>query len=186
MWILFWAFTRGSQVRLSCGSGAEAARVLGVVRRWHHQRQVSGTEKLLQELPLWETSSEVPDSARRQVSATSKWAVNLSWTETSRQPRGTGMDSRGCSGDPAAESSGSARREEPSSGGRPELLVYLTSLQERYGAAKFSLAAYLLCWALLRWYRVRFFTYMLSCDFLKRSHSKVKTLSGTELHFSGP
>ncbi|KAM8730825.1 rho guanine nucleotide exchange factor 4 isoform 5-T5 [Acanthopagrus schlegelii] len=63
------------------------------------------------------------------------------------------MDSRGCSGDPAAESSGSARREEQSSGGRPELLAYLTSLQERYGAAKFSLAAYLLCWALLRWYR---------------------------------
>ncbi|XP_070842457.1 uncharacterized protein arhgef4 isoform X1 [Chaetodon trifascialis] len=63
------------------------------------------------------------------------------------------MDSSGCSRDSAAESSGSARGEEPSGGGRAELLMYLTRLPERYRTAKLSLAAHLLCWALLRWYQ---------------------------------
>ncbi|KAF0028396.1 hypothetical protein F2P81_019483 [Scophthalmus maximus] len=48
----------------------------------------------------------------------------------------------GGSRDSAAEDRG----EEPSGGG-------LTCAPERYRAAKFSLAAYLLCWALLRWYQ---------------------------------
>ncbi|KAM7390908.1 hypothetical protein PAMA_008892 [Pampus argenteus] len=53
---------------------------------------------------------------------------------------------------PAAERSGSGRTQaEPRTGEQPEQLVYLTCLPERYRAAKFSLAAYLLCWALLRW-----------------------------------
>ncbi|XP_026147745.1 uncharacterized protein LOC113121448 isoform X2 [Mastacembelus armatus] len=43
--------------------------------------------------------------------------------------------------------------EEPSGEGRSELLMYLTCLPERYRTAKFSLAAYLLCWALFRWYQ---------------------------------
>ncbi|XP_031163636.1 uncharacterized protein arhgef4 isoform X1 [Sander lucioperca] len=65
------------------------------------------------------------------------------------------MDNPGSSGDSAAESSGSARRGESSSGFRAqsELPVYLTYLPESYCTAKFSLAAYLLCWALLRWYQ---------------------------------
>lgn len=63
------------------------------------------------------------------------------------------MDSSGCSRDSAAESSWSARGEEPSGGGRAELLMYLTRLPERYRTAKFSLAAHLLCWALLRLYQ---------------------------------
>ncbi|KAM7370240.1 hypothetical protein PAMP_011511 [Pampus punctatissimus] len=54
----------------------------------------------------------------------------------------------------APERSGSGRTEaEPRTGEQPEQLVYLTCLPERYRAAKFSLAAYLLCWALLRWYK---------------------------------
>ncbi|TDG97018.1 hypothetical protein EPR50_G00220920 [Perca flavescens] len=65
------------------------------------------------------------------------------------------MDNPGSSGDSAAESSGSARREESSRGfgAQSELPVYLTYLPESYCTAKFSLAAYLLCWALLRWYQ---------------------------------
>ncbi|TKS88096.1 hypothetical protein D9C73_022220 [Collichthys lucidus] len=63
------------------------------------------------------------------------------------------MDSSGCSRDSAPESNRSARREEPSSGGRPELLLFVTCVPEGYRAAKLSLAAYLLCWALLRWYQ---------------------------------
>nr|XP_043897992.1 uncharacterized protein LOC122779572 isoform X1 [Solea senegalensis] len=53
------------------------------------------------------------------------------------------------------EQRGSGRRdgEEPGGGVRSELLMYLTCLPERYRSAKFSLAAYLLCWALLRWYQ---------------------------------
>ncbi|XP_029313244.1 LOW QUALITY PROTEIN: uncharacterized protein LOC115025287 [Cottoperca gobio] len=61
------------------------------------------------------------------------------------------MDNSGGNGDPAAESSGSARGEESGSGARPE--PYLTCLPESYRTAKFTLAAYLLCWALLRWYQ---------------------------------
>ncbi|XP_034562328.1 uncharacterized protein arhgef4 isoform X2 [Notolabrus celidotus] len=64
------------------------------------------------------------------------------------------MNSPGGHGAPAAGSSGAAaRREEPSSGARSELLMYLTCLPERYRTAKFTLAAHLLCWALLRWYQ---------------------------------
>ncbi|XP_035799683.2 uncharacterized protein arhgef4 isoform X6 [Amphiprion ocellaris] len=63
------------------------------------------------------------------------------------------MDRPGSSRDTAARSSGSARREQPSSGGRSELLPVLSGLAERYRTAKFSLAAHLLCWALLRWYQ---------------------------------
>ncbi|GLD54926.1 uncharacterized protein AKAME5_000748600 [Lates japonicus] len=63
------------------------------------------------------------------------------------------MDSAGGSRESAAENSESPRREAPSSGGRSELLMYLTCLPERYRNAKFSLAAYLLCWALFRWYQ---------------------------------
>ncbi|XP_041670370.1 uncharacterized protein arhgef4 isoform X1 [Cheilinus undulatus] len=50
---------------------------------------------------------------------------------------------------PAGESSG----DEPSRGGHSELVMYLTCLPERYRIAKFTLAAHLLCWALLRWYQ---------------------------------
>ncbi|CAB1451677.1 unnamed protein product [Pleuronectes platessa] len=63
------------------------------------------------------------------------------------------MDSSAGSRDSAAGRSGSERGAESSSGGRSELLLYLTCLPERYRTAKFSLAAYLLCWALLRWYQ---------------------------------
>ncbi|XP_040921452.1 uncharacterized protein arhgef4 isoform X2 [Toxotes jaculatrix] len=61
------------------------------------------------------------------------------------------MDSTDSSRDSAAENSGLTRRGE--SGRRSELLMYLTCLPERYRTAKFSLAAYLLCWALFRWYQ---------------------------------
>lgn len=64
------------------------------------------------------------------------------------------MESSDCGRDSAAESSGSERREEPGAGSRSELLS--TCLPERYRTAKFSLAAYLLCWVVLRWYQVRF------------------------------
>ncbi|XP_034718390.1 uncharacterized protein arhgef4 isoform X2 [Etheostoma cragini] len=65
------------------------------------------------------------------------------------------MEDPGGSGDSAAERSGSARREESSSGfgAQSELPVDLTYLPESYCTAKLSLAAYLLCWALLRWYQ---------------------------------
>lgn len=63
------------------------------------------------------------------------------------------MDGSGCGRESAVERSGSPRREEPSAGGRPEPLV--TCALERYRTAKFSLAAYLLCWVVLRWYQVR-------------------------------
>lgn len=56
--------------------------------------------------------------------------------------------------------------EETSSGARSELPLYLTCLPERYRTAKFSLAAYLLCWALLRWYQVRVLSYMFGRDIL--------------------
>lgn len=61
--------------------------------------------------------------------------------------------------DSAAEESGSQRREEPNAGGRSELLSIC--LSERYRTAKFSLAAYLLCWVVLRWYQVRMVPNML-------------------------
>ncbi|XP_051795975.1 uncharacterized protein arhgef4 isoform X2 [Acanthochromis polyacanthus] len=63
------------------------------------------------------------------------------------------MDRPGSSRDTAARSSSSARREPSSSGGRSERLPVLSGLTERYRTAKFSLAAHLLCWALLRWYQ---------------------------------
>nr|XP_046226595.1 uncharacterized protein arhgef4 isoform X2 [Scatophagus argus] len=56
------------------------------------------------------------------------------------------MDGSGCGRDSAADS-----REEPSRGTRPDLLI--TCLPERYRTAKFVLAAYLFCWAVLRWYQ---------------------------------
>ncbi|XP_074478118.1 uncharacterized protein arhgef4 isoform X2 [Sebastes fasciatus] len=55
----------------------------------------------------------------------------------------TGMDNPGSQ----------TRGQESSSGARDELPVGLTCLPERYRTAKFSLAAHLLCWALLRWYQ---------------------------------
>ncbi|XP_039983465.1 uncharacterized protein LOC120790182 [Xiphias gladius] len=55
--------------------------------------------------------------------------------------------------DLAAENGGLACREEPSNGGRSVLLMCLTYIPERYRTAKFSLGAYLLCWALFRWYK---------------------------------
>lgn len=64
-------------------------------------------------------------------------------------------NSRSSGRESAAHRLGSADREERRSGGRSELLMYLTCLPERYRNAKFSLAAYVLCWALLRWYQVR-------------------------------
>ncbi|KAI4806968.1 hypothetical protein KUCAC02_017757 [Chaenocephalus aceratus] len=60
------------------------------------------------------------------------------------------MDNQGGDRESAAGSSVSARGEEPSSG---ELPPELTCPPEDYRTAKFSLAAYLLCWALLRWYQ---------------------------------
>lgn len=57
-------------------------------------------------------------------------------------------------GAPAAESSRAASREEPGGGARSELFMYLSCLPERYRTAKFTLAAHLLCWALVRWYQV--------------------------------
>ena len=42
----------------------------------------------------------------------------------------------------------------------PELPPELTCPPEDYRTAKFSLAAYLLCWALLRWYQVRIFVHL--------------------------
>ena len=56
---------------------------------------------------------------------------------------------------PKEESAGSADGEGGSEG-RSELLMCLTCPPERYRTAKFSLAAYVLCWALLKWYQVRF------------------------------
>ncbi|KAK5877939.1 hypothetical protein CesoFtcFv8_025398 [Champsocephalus esox] len=60
------------------------------------------------------------------------------------------MDNQGGDRESASGSSVSARGEEPSSG---ELPPELTCPPEDYRTAKFSLAAYLLCWALLRWYQ---------------------------------
>ncbi|XP_030204843.1 uncharacterized protein arhgef4 isoform X2 [Gadus morhua] len=55
---------------------------------------------------------------------------------------------------PKEESTGTADSEGGSEG-RSELLMYLTCPPERYRTAKFSLAAYVLCWALLKWYQKR-------------------------------
>lgn len=74
--------------------------------------------------------------------------------QTTLQHEGGIMESSDCGRDSAAESSGSERREEPGAGSRSELLT--TCPPERYRTAKFSLAAYLLCWVVLRWYQVRF------------------------------
>ncbi|XP_067342099.1 uncharacterized protein arhgef4 isoform X3 [Channa argus] len=63
------------------------------------------------------------------------------------------MDNADSSHDAPAEGDGSCRREEQSSPGRSEELVCVTCQPERYRAAKLSLAAYLLCWALLKWYQ---------------------------------
>ncbi|XP_060920003.1 uncharacterized protein arhgef4 isoform X2 [Labrus mixtus] len=60
---------------------------------------------------------------------------------------------RAPTGDSSSSSGAAARRDEPSSGAQSELLMYLTCLPERYRTAKFTLAAHLLCWALLRWYQ---------------------------------
>ncbi|KAF3703408.1 hypothetical protein EXN66_Car019096 [Channa argus] len=64
------------------------------------------------------------------------------------------MDNADSSHDAPAEGDGSCRREEQSSPGRSEELVCVTCQPERYRAAKLSLAAYLLCWALLKWYQI--------------------------------
>lgn len=76
---------------------------------------------------------------------------------TTSQQRETMMDNQGGDRESAAGSSVSARGEEPSSG---ELPPELTCPPEDYRTAKFSLAAYLLCWALLRWYQVRIFGHL--------------------------
>ncbi|XP_029005249.1 uncharacterized protein arhgef4 isoform X1 [Betta splendens] len=60
------------------------------------------------------------------------------------------MDTSGGTGASSAESSGEER---VGGGGHPGRLASLTCVPERYRSAKFSLAAYLLCWALLRWYQ---------------------------------
>ncbi|KAK9528280.1 hypothetical protein VZT92_014769 [Zoarces viviparus] len=60
------------------------------------------------------------------------------------------MENGGSDTDSAAESSGSARRKESSSG---DCSLDLSCLPERYRTAKFSLAAHLLCWVLLRWFQ---------------------------------
>ncbi|XP_068565730.1 uncharacterized protein arhgef4 isoform X1 [Cebidichthys violaceus] len=60
------------------------------------------------------------------------------------------MENGGSDRDAVAESSGSARREESSSG---DCSLDLSCQPERYQTAKFSLAAHLLCWALLRWFQ---------------------------------
>ncbi|XP_067433756.1 uncharacterized protein arhgef4 isoform X1 [Thunnus thynnus] len=64
------------------------------------------------------------------------------------------MDESRSSRDLSAQHSGAARSEsEPRTGEQPEQLANLNCLPERYRTAKSSLAAYLLCWALLRWYK---------------------------------
>ncbi|KAK2859291.1 hypothetical protein Q5P01_003911 [Channa striata] len=61
------------------------------------------------------------------------------------------MDSAGRDAD--AEGDGSSGRGERSSGDRCEQPACVTCQPESYRAAKLSVAAYLLCWALLRWYQ---------------------------------
>lgn len=122
-------------------------------RSWHQHRQVSGREKLVGELTAWESLLKVAGSAATQDFSPEP--------HTASPLRGTVMDTSGSGRDLSADGDGLARGEERSSGGRSELLMYLSCLPERYRTAKFSLAAYLLCWALVRWYQVRFGPHML-------------------------
>lgn len=69
------------------------------------------------------------------------------------QHAGGVMDRCGCRRESTAATGGSPRRDRTSAGVRAEPLG--TCAPDRYRAAKFSLAAYLLCWLVLRWYQVR-------------------------------
>ncbi|XP_075869811.1 uncharacterized protein LOC142880062 isoform X3 [Nelusetta ayraudi] len=61
------------------------------------------------------------------------------------------MDGCGCRRESTAATGGSPRRDRASAGGRAEPLG--ACAPDRYRTAKFSLAAYLLCWLVLRWYQ---------------------------------
>lgn len=69
------------------------------------------------------------------------------------QHAGGVMDSCGCRRESTAATGGSPRRDRTNTGVRAEPLD--TCALDRYRTAKFSLAAYLLCWLVLRWYQVR-------------------------------
>ncbi|XP_074549094.1 uncharacterized protein arhgef4 isoform X2 [Halichoeres trimaculatus] len=97
---------------------------------------------------LWGSSLQVQRSFQTLLDVLITSEPNTTPSSETRE-----MSSSGGYGAPAAESSRAARREEPSEGARSELLMYLTCLPERYRTAKFTLAAHLLCWALLRWYQ---------------------------------
>ena len=83
---------------------------------------------------------------------------------------------------PKEESTGTADSEGGSEG-RSELLMYLTCPPERYRTAKFSLAAYVLCWALLKWYQVRFNERFNAC--LAPVHYNTTTLLSSVKELSG-